>query len=93
MLASLRVSIALSVVLGLGVPAAAAVPTFLPTQGVIRDNTGTPVYEGAYSVLFTLYDAPDATVPLWIEAWPPTNVDCGSEPQMCVQVTQGVFYA
>ncbi|MEE2780481.1 MAG: hypothetical protein VYE15_08150 [Myxococcota bacterium] len=89
---SLRLT-SLVVALLLAVPVQAAVPSFFPTQGVIRDSTGTPVYEGVYSVLFSLYDAADAAVPLWTEAWPPTNVDCTSEPQMCVQVTDGVFYA
>ena len=45
----------------LSLPALGAAPLQVPLQGVIRDNTGTPVYEGAYSVLFPLYDAPDAT--------------------------------
>lgn len=46
--------------------AAAAVPTTITHQGRLYDAEGTPV-QGTIEVVFALYDAADAAVPVWSE--------------------------
>ncbi|MDP6942834.1 MAG: fibrinogen-like YCDxxxxGGGW domain-containing protein [Myxococcota bacterium] len=71
--------------------AQAAVPMMTPLQGVLRDNAGTLVGQGAFAVEFALYDAPEALNPIWTESWPPGGGDCVDEPAGCVPVHGGVF--
>ena len=53
-----------TLVSSLCLPVAASTPSILPTQGVLRDNAGVVLYEGLYSVAFSLYDRPDSAVPV-----------------------------
>jgi len=46
--------------------ARAAVPPTLTTQGRLF-NANDNVIQGSLTVVFSLYDAPDATVPIWTE--------------------------
>ena len=45
----------------------ATVPKLINFQGVLRDGSGNPVANGAYSVTFKIYDAPSAGTILWTE--------------------------
>lgn len=38
-------------------------------QGLLLDAEGNPYPDGDYRLLFSLYELPTATVPLWSEAW------------------------
>ncbi len=44
-----------------------AVPKLINFQGVLKDGSGNPVANGAYSVTFTIYDDPSAGNVLWAE--------------------------
>jgi len=58
---------AVVLVLALGAGAAADIPSFLSYQGVLNDDTGTPVPAGTYSVVFRLYDQATGGTALWEE--------------------------
>jgi hypothetical protein len=45
----------------------AAVPKLINFQGILKDGSGNPVANGAYSVTFTIYDDPSAGNVLWAE--------------------------
>ena len=87
------VIISMVAVVGLFLPGVvtAAVPLQLPLQGVLRDNAGVPVVEDVFEVTFSLYDASDATEPVWTETWPPDGVTCLDDPGACVHVQGGRF--
>lgn len=70
---------------------ALAVPLKTPLQGVIQDNAGQPVADGAFSVTFALYPSADDVDPVWSEAWPPGGADCLADPTGCVNVSGGLF--
>ena len=36
-------------------------------QGVLTDDSGNPVSDGAHAVTFSIYDSADSTTPLWQE--------------------------
>ena len=72
-------------------PSTRAVPLHLPTQGVITDNAGAPVADGAFAVTFTLYEESSGGVAVWEEQWPPGGGDCVNDPVGCVQVAGGLF--
>jgi hypothetical protein len=74
----LRSLVALLAALGLGLPAAAAVPGQVDFQGLLLDAGGSPV-TGAVALSFTLYDAPTLGNPLWTES------------HAAVQVVDGVY--
>ncbi|MGB9722832.1 MAG: hypothetical protein ACP5OO_00080 [Chloroflexia bacterium] len=38
-------------------------------QGLLLDSEGNPWPDGDYGLIFSLYDRPTATAPLWSEAW------------------------
>lgn len=67
----------------------------LPVQGVVRDNAGTPVPEGAFRMTFRLYAGANASDPVWKETHPSTEDDCegADSDTQCVEVHQGVFTA
>ncbi|HRI70161.1 MAG TPA: collagen-like protein, partial [Polyangium sp.] len=46
--------------------ASAAVPQTITNQGRLFDAEGAPI-DGALDVVFSIYDAPDATTPIWQE--------------------------
>ncbi len=70
---------------------AAAVPLLVPVQGVVRDNSGALVADGAFEVVFALYEAEAGGEAVWTETWPPGGGDCQASPTDCVAVTGGVF--
>lgn len=81
---------ALAVSLWLAAPALAS--STLPVQGVVRDNAGALIADGAFAMTFALYASADAEAPLWLEEWPPGATTCASDPAPgCVQVEAGVF--
>ncbi|MBD3420869.1 MAG: hypothetical protein GF398_12185, partial [Chitinivibrionales bacterium] len=45
-----------------------AIPRQVAWQGVITDAAGNPKSDGSYEIIFSLYDATDATTALWSEA-------------------------
>ncbi len=47
--------------------ASGEVPTLISYQGLLTDNTGTPVQDGNYSLTFRIYDAQSGGVELWSE--------------------------
>ena len=49
-------------------PAHAAVPLQMPLQGVLRDGAGMPAPDGAYEVVFSIYEAATGSEALWTEA-------------------------
>ena len=71
--------------------ALAAPPLLMPVQGVLRDNAGAPVADGAFSLTFSLYAAESDPTPVWTETWPPASGDCANSPAGCVAVQGGVF--
>jgi hypothetical protein len=58
--------------------ATAGVPETMSYQGVLRDASGTPVPDGDYSALFSLYDVETGGSPVWTE-------------HLTVSVADGVF--
>ncbi len=66
-------------------------PAQLPVQGVLLDNAGEPVADGAFAMVFALYSAGDAEVPVWAETWPADGHDCVEDAAGCVAVSRGVF--
>ena len=71
--------------------ATAAVPLMVPVQGVVRDNSGSLVADGAFEVVFALYASDSGGEALWTETWPPGGGDCQASPADCVGVAGGVF--
>lgn len=50
-----------------GLAWAASAPQVIPFQGRLTDQNGTAYSEGAYTILFNLYDAPVGGTSLWTE--------------------------
>jgi hypothetical protein len=46
-------------------------------QGVLTDNAGTPVPNGTYDLVFSLYDVAADGAPLWTESQPGISVQAG----------------
>lgn len=67
------------VLLFAGIAACAAVPSVINYQGKLMQPSGAPVPDGAYSMVFSIYDAPTGGNLLW------------SEPNSSVQVKGGLF--
>src|SRR5689334_22699705 len=63
---SFLVAVMLAGVAAIAPRAAAAVPPTITNQGRLFDAGGAPI-EGQLSVLFAIYDAEDATTPIWSE--------------------------
>ncbi|MDP2753939.1 MAG: hypothetical protein Q8P40_06060 [Nitrospirota bacterium] len=38
-------------------------------QGTLTDTSGTPVPDGQYAVVFSMYDVPTGGTALWTETW------------------------
>jgi len=81
-----------SLTCGVAAVALAVVPMMTPVQGVLRDNAGAMVGEGAFEITFALYDDADVKDPVWTESWPPGGGDCVVDPTGCVAVQGGVFH-
>ena len=66
--------------------------TTLPIQGVVRDNAGEVIAQGAFAMTFALYaDLADET-PIWSESWPSGAAACAPDPAPgCVVVESGAF--
>jgi len=66
----------ISVVLGLAVCALADIPRLITIQGRLTDDTGTPVPDGDYDIVYTINDDSLAGAQLWKETQP-TSVSAG----------------
>ncbi|MDP6943801.1 MAG: hypothetical protein QF464_06585, partial [Myxococcota bacterium] len=77
--------------LALSLPAQATVPLQVPTQGVLRDNAGIPVLQGAFEMTFSIYGVGLDDTALWTETWTSDGDGCAVEPSGCVHVTAGAF--
>jgi hypothetical protein len=56
----------------------AAAPQLINYQGIVRDSTGAPVADGAYSMRFFIYDDEFAGSLLWSELNPAVQVTGGT---------------
>jgi subtilisin-like proprotein convertase family protein len=66
---TLLVSGSLALLLALAaIPAEAAPPALINTQGVLRTQSGAPVADGVHALAFALYGSPVDPSPLWIES-------------------------
>ncbi|MFZ1682520.1 MAG: tail fiber domain-containing protein [Candidatus Zixiibacteriota bacterium] len=57
----------LAVLTALAGTSLAAIPTIINYQGRLTDAGGTPVPDGSYSVVFTIYDSPSGGTSKWTE--------------------------
>ncbi len=57
--------------------AAGEVPQMITYQGLLTDDTGSPVSDGGYSLTFRIYDAETAGAELWSETQPTVAVSGG----------------
>ena len=72
--------------------AVAAPPAQIPLQGLLRDNAGAPVSEGAFEMTFSLYESADALDPVWTETRGAADgASCLDDAEGCVAVKGGQF--
>jgi hypothetical protein len=55
--------------IGFAVPATCEVPPLLHYEGILADAGNVTVPDGAYEVVFTIYDVPSGGEALWTEPW------------------------
>lgn len=48
---------------------AGSIPQLINYQGALTDTSGSPVPDGQYAVVFSIYDAPTGGTALWTETW------------------------
>ena len=61
-------ALSLATLLIAGIAAQSETPELLGYQGRLTDNIGSPVADGSYSVVFTIYDAVAAGTSVWTES-------------------------
>jgi hypothetical protein len=66
----------MAVVTGFAWTASATVSDYIPVGGVLADLDGEPL-EGSYGMTFALYNAADATTPLWSETYAAVEIEGG----------------
>ncbi len=71
------IALSLVAVLALCAPALAVVPSTMSYQGMLTNGAGVAVPDGAYGIIFRIFDVPAGGTALWTESQPTVSVASG----------------